>query len=353
MDFSASTPFTRAFDYASDRTGRRFQNPVYFITELFTGSRLRSSLAEVRDFGRQIISNAQKGRSERAQVHDTSDPEYGSLVHSLMDTFKDDTSVAADAALNFLSAGRDTTAQSLTWTFYCLMRHPAAVTTLREETDSAFSASSLPQDVEKEPPRAIPPLKLGVADLQPTNLPRTMSIFNESLRLHPPVPFEIKQCQVDTRLPDDTFLPKGSIIIWCIWAMNRSRHLWGDDSDRFRPERWLAPAADQGDGDGADSAVKLITKTAFEFPVFNGGPRSCLGKKMAELMACWILVQMWRDFEFEEIIDTNKTAAGGQGTPERRSKNSLTLPMEGGLPCHVRLRGERDSGLDREPEKQG
>ena len=30
---------------------------------------------------------------------------------------------------------------------------------------------------------------------------------------------------------------------------------------------------------------KLITKSAYEFPVFNGGPRTCLGKKMAEYMA--------------------------------------------------------------------
>jgi cytochrome P450 len=169
-----------------------------------------------------------------------------------------------------------------------------------------------------------------------------MSVFNESLRLHPPVPFEIKQCQQDTTLPDGTFLPSGSIVIWCIWAMNRSRELWGDDSDHFRPERWLSRAAAPDGHDDGDRGVKVISKSAFEFPVFNGGPRSCLGKKMAELMACWVLVQICREFDFEEIFDGDGMArregsSEGQRA-ERRSQNSLTLPMEGGLPCHVRLR---------------
>lgn len=127
--------------------------------------------------------------------------------------------------------------------------------------------------------------------------------------------------------------------------MNRSQAVWGDDSDSFRPERWLTTAATYGKGD--DRPAKLITKSAFEFPVFNGGSRSCLGKKMAELMACWVLVQMSREFDFEEIFDTNEMTGGGKGggKKERRSQNSLTLPMEGGLPCYVKLREEQSSVL--------
>ncbi|ERF69161.1 hypothetical protein EPUS_01118 [Endocarpon pusillum Z07020] len=327
MNISASSPFSRAFDYASDRTGRRFQNPLYLITELFVGSKFRSSLAEVKKFGREIVWNAKVNRDKRKPEASVSG--FGSLVISLMDAFDDDPNLTADAALNFLSAGRDTTAQSLTWTFYSLMRHPSALAILRKEADSTF-AQRPPDHKSGKEEHSNTLLKLSVADLQPTNLPHAMSIFNESLRLYPPVPFEIKQCQVDTTLPDGTFLPKGSIIVWCIWAMNRSPAAWGDDADSFRPERWLSnPATSK---DGHDKTAKLITKSAFEFPVFNGGPRSCLGKKMAELMACWVLVQMWREFDFEEITGT-------QGAEkERRSKNSLTLPMEGGLPCYVRLR---------------
>ncbi len=352
MDISASSPFSRAFDYASDQTGRRFQNPLYFITELFTGSKFCSSLIDVKRFGQRIVSNAQKRRIERLEKQpkaSSSASAFGSLVDSLMDTFNEDPILTADAALNFLSAGRDTTAQSLTWTFYSLMRHPTALAVLRQEIDSIVSSQHqfLTQD---------PLLKLNVASLQPSQLPRTISTFNESLRLHPPVPFEIKQCQLDITLPDGTFLPCGSIIVWCIWAMNRSYEIWGEDSEDFRPERWLVNKADrtspgpgeQRNRDDDAEGVKLLTKTAFEFAVFNGGPRSCLGKKMAELMACWVLVQVCREFDFEEVFEGKKKEKKkkkggymdqGKNREERRSQNSLTLPMEGGLPCLVRLRG--------------
>lgn len=349
MDVSASSPFSRAFDFASDQTGRRFQNPFYFITELFNGSQFRSSLAEVKKFGQQIVSKAQQRRKTRQQEppNSSSDPYFGSLLDSLMDVFDEDPTLTADAALNFLSAGRDTTAQALTWTFYSLMRHPTALITLCEELDSLF-----PPQLHA-PHRS--PVRLSVASLQPANLPHTMCIFNESLRLYPPVPIEIKQCQTDITLPDGTFLPSGSVLVWCIWAMNRASEFWGHDSDEFRPERWLANSNDDtesplpdeksesGGTGGGLAKVKLLSKTAFEFPVFNGGPRTCLGKKMAELMACWILVQVFREFEFEEVVEENEEGK----RQERRSQNSLTLPMDGGLPCLVRLREKPSCGTTR------
>ena len=161
---------------------------------------------------------------------------------------------------------------------------------------------------------------IDLADLQPVKLPYTTAVFYEALRLFPPVPFEIKQCQLNVTLPDGTFLPSGSIVVWCIWAMNRSVDIWGETSpnlDTFHPERWLK----QG---------RFVSKSAFEFPVFNGGPRSCLGKKMAEHMAAYVMVNIVRQFDLEEVI------SGKQPERERRSQNSLTLPMQDGLPCRVR-----------------
>jgi cytochrome P450 len=156
--------------------------------------------------------------------------------------------------------------------------------------------------------------KLDTAVFRPASMPYVMAVFYEALRLYPPVPFELKQCEQATTLPDGTFLPKHAILIWCTWAMNRSRLIWGEDADIFRPERWL----DNGD---------LVSRTAYEYPVFNGGPRTCLGKKMAELVAVQVIATLALSFDFKAIDDR-----------ERISKNSLTLPMEGGLPCHMNLR---------------
>jgi cytochrome P450 len=320
MDISASSPFSKAFDYASDHIGLRFQNPLYFLTELFTGAKFRTSLAEVRKFGKKIVRDAKKRRSQAAfeSLITNDDVVLGTLIDSLIETFASPT-IVADAALNFLSAGRDTTAQSLTWTFYLLMRHPEAVDFVREEISTLAPSSD-----NKTKSRS-----LTVSHLQPTALPRTIALFYESLRLHPPVPFEIKQCETPTTLPDGTFLPRGALIVWCIWAMNRATLTFGDDAQAFRPERWLE-ISDTG-------SERLMTKTAFEFPVFNGGPRACLGKKMAELMAAWVVVRMLGEFEFEEC--RGSSLGRGEGVErERESQNSLTLPMRDGLPCRVSLR---------------
>ncbi len=71
------------------------------------------------------------------------------------------------------------------------------------------------------------------------------------------------------------------------------------------------------------------------FPIFNGGPGTCLGKQMVELQAEFVIASLVRDFDFDEA----GVARCADGRPaERRSRNSLTLPMEGGLPSMVRTR---------------
>jgi cytochrome P450 len=182
------------------------------------------------------------------------------------------------------------------------MRHPNVVEAIRREVGQVRSTSSA-ENVELDPTL-----------LRPTSLPYITAVFYETLRFYPPVPFELKQCEQATTLPDGTYLPKTAVLVWCTWAMNRSRLIWGPDADDFKPERWLE------DGN-------LISKTASEYPVFNGGPRTCLGKKMAELVAIQVIATLVVKFDFKPVDDK-----------ERISKNSLTLPMEGGLPCYIRLR---------------
>jgi hypothetical protein len=48
---------------------------------------------------------------------------------------------------------------------------------------------------------------------------------------------------------------------------------------------------------------------------------------MAELQAVYVIATLVDQFDFREV-----KSAEGQSV-ERRSRNSLTLPMEGGLPC--------------------
>ncbi|KAI1777358.1 cytochrome P450 [Hypoxylon cercidicola] len=310
MEMHADDDFTMAFDYASGATTERFQNPLWFVTEPFTGFRFRKALNTIHIFGLKIVENAaqthDKGRSSGSESDSNSDrlnEVSGSLIHSLLEVFADDQKLVSDAALNYLSAGRDTVAQALTWCIYLLMQHGLVANKIREEVRAALGIDS----------RVAAKEEINSAAFTPTSLPYTTATFYETLRLYPPIPFEIKQCEKATTLPDGTYLPEKSIVFWCTWAMNRSNIRWGDNADSFRPERWLTE-------DG-----KLMTKSAAEFPVFNGGPRLCLGKRMAELLAVQVIATMVLLFEFTPAY-----------RGERVSKSSLTLPMEGGLPCLVK-----------------
>ena len=174
-------------------------------------------------------------------------------------------------------------------------------------------------------------LPLSVEAVQ-SSLPYVSAVFNESLRFYPPVPIELKESTAETTFPDGTWLPKGAVVMWAPWAMGRSKNLWGEDADNFRPERWLVA------GDGVER-LTLKTVSPFAFPVFNGGPRACLGKRMAELLAAYVIARLiWR-YEFVEVFD--KETKSGEAPEERRSHSSLTLPMDGGLPCYVRRRDSR------------
>ncbi|KIW20335.1 hypothetical protein PV08_00910 [Exophiala spinifera] len=371
MEISASSSFSKAFDHASSHIGLRFQNPLYRLTELFTasGGQFHDSLSEVKRFGREIVLNARKRRSRAAfeslitddPVPAANNPDFhGTLIDSLIESFADP-QVVADSALNFLSAGRDTTAQALTWTFYALLRHPSALDDIRTEIAAKVPLPQLDDADDLESTTAnTTTTTIDISSLQPTTLPLTVATFYEALRLYPPVPFEIKQTTTPVTLPDGTYLPAGAVVVWCIWAFNRARATFGDDAHLFRPRRWID---DQG---------RFTPKSPFEFPVFNGGPRACLGKKMAEVMAVWVMIRMCTDWDVvEEGQQEQDTALKTDGTdstdsvdnattspaprtpqprrrfergksplplPERVSANSLTLPMEGGLPCRIRVR---------------
>ncbi|KAI1741764.1 cytochrome P450 [Xylaria scruposa] len=320
MEMHADDDFTVAFDHASGAVAERFQNPLWFVTEIFTGSRFRRSLAIVQRFGLGIVNNAvdghQKSTESLAQPDDADgnrlDQVSGSLIQSLLASLGSQHKLVADAALTYLTAGRDTTAQALTWCFYLLMRNESIIEKIRKEAHEVLKTHG------SESKQLGSKGDISSAVFAPTSLPYTMAVFYETLRLYPPIPFEIRECEQATTLPDGTFLPEKAVVLWSLWAMNRSKITWGEDADSFKPERWLTEHG------------KLTVKGASEFPVFffeDGGQRTCLGKRMAEIIATQVIAIMVLLFDFTPAYEG-----------ERVSKISLTLPMKDGLPCYVKDR---------------
>ena len=72
------------------------------------------------------------------------------------------------------------------------------------------------------------------------------------------------------------FIPKGTSVIVAIDRMNRSKKIFGEDAEEFKPERWLPG------GSGADTSVKNPGVYS-SVSTFGGGYRSCIGFKFAVL----------------------------------------------------------------------
>ncbi|KAJ6851746.1 uncharacterized protein M6B38_260270 [Iris pallida] len=221
------------------------------------------------------------------------------LLSRFMASVSDD-KYLRDIVISFLLAGRDTVASGLTVFFFLLSNHPEVVSKMREEIDRVCTSSSIPS-YEKL---------------------RSMSYVDaalyECLRLYPPVQFDSKFCVDDDVLPDGTFAKKGTRVTYHPYAMGRMDTIWGSDCASFRPERWLR---------GHDGTFVML-KSPFEFPVFQGGTRVCLGKEMSLMEMKTVAVSVVRQFDVEMV--------GSAQLP--KFAPGLTATHGGGLSAWVRRR---------------
>ncbi|XP_020225073.1 cytochrome P450 94A1 [Cajanus cajan] len=116
----------------------------------------------------------------------------------------------------------------------------------------------------------------------------THAALCESMRLYPPVPMDTKEAVEDDVLPDGTVVKKGTMVTYHVYAMGRMESIWGDDWAEFKPERWL-----EKDETGK---WRFVGRDSFTYPVFQAGPRMCLGKEMAFMQMQRLVAGIMRRF---------------------------------------------------------
>lgn len=159
----------------------------------------------------------------------------------------------ADQILTLLAAGHETTSSALAWTTVSLSKDAKLQERLREEIHANIASPE-----SDEIPDA------AVLD----KLPLLNAVCHETLRLFPTVPFTGRTAVKSVRL-GDVALPEGGQVWLPIWAINRSKKLWGPDADEFVPDRWITDGAFNNNG-GAPSNYAQMT--------FLHGPRTCIGQ---------------------------------------------------------------------------
>lgn len=200
-----------------------------------------------------------------------------------------------DEAATLLTAGHETTASALSFTFMLLAQHPTAEARLHAELDEVL---------EGAPPRFE----------QLRSLRYTNALLKESMRLYPPVWGLGREPLQQVELGGYT-LPPGAQIAMLQWVVHRDARFY-DDPLVFRPERWL------------DGSTDDLPRQSW-FP-FGAGPRACIGKRFAWMEAVLLTATM-----------AQQVAIRLQPGPPMELLPSVTLRPAGGLPVVVERRATR------------
>ncbi|MDW8291929.1 MAG: cytochrome P450 [Anaerolineae bacterium] len=224
----------------------------------------------------------------RQSKHDRGD--LLSMMLSAVDETGQMTDVQArDEAFTLIVAGHETTANTLSWAWYLLAKHPRVEARLHDELDRVLG-------------RRAP----TVDDLP--RLPYTEAVVKETLRLYPAAYVTAREPIADVELGGHR-IPKGRTILIAPYTVHRDPR-WYEQPETFMPERWL--------GD----LEKHLPRLAY-LP-FGAGPRVCIGNAFAMMEARLILATVAQRFRFV-------LAPGQRVEPEPM----VTLRPRGGLCMRV------------------
>lgn len=143
--------------------------------------KFHEGLKTIDAFIGQYIDRALELSQDELEKVSKSDEGY-TFLHALA-SYTRDRKVLRDQIIAVLLAGRDTTAVTLSWLFYELSRRPQIVGKLRSEIEGAVGWDRQPTYSDLK----------GMRYLQHT--------LNETLRLYPVVPYNIRVSLKDTTLP--------------------------------------------------------------------------------------------------------------------------------------------------------
>lgn len=110
------------------------------------------------------------------------------------------------------------------------------------------------------------------------DLPYLDACIKEGLRIHPVIGhiFERVVPASGFTLPDGTVLPPGTIVGINPWVLHFKEEIFGQNPDKFIPERWL-----QGEDEDQDAYTARIKKMKDADMSFGVGSRACLGRPLA------------------------------------------------------------------------
>jgi cytochrome P450 len=194
--------------------------------------------------------------------------------------------------ITFMSAGHESTANTIAWTLFLLSQSSAW-----RERVAAEATRELDRPAETLPDRLV----------------ETRAVVEEALRLYPPLA-AISRVALNSDELAGTPIQPGAMIVIAPYVLHRHR-LWWKEPELFDPARFLPPARARID--------------RYVYMPFGAGPRGCIGSVFALQEAVIVVAAIIRKLEL-------RVAPGHDVWPLHR----ITLRPRRGLPMIVRRRSQ-------------
>jgi cytochrome P450 len=167
-----------------------------------------------------------------------------------------------DEAITLLTAGHETTANALTWTWYLISQNPGVEERMHAELRSALG-DRLPttQDIPR--------------------LTYVEQVFSEGMRAIPPIPIQGRRAVQDHELGGYR-IPAGATVLLGQHVVHHDPRWW-PNPEVFDPDRWMPE--------------ERAKRPKFSYFPFGGGHRLCIGESFAWMEGVLILAtlgQRWR-----------------------------------------------------------
>ncbi|KAI5244876.1 putative cytochrome 52A4 [Aureobasidium subglaciale] len=232
-----------------------------------------ASLKIMEEFMQPFIEETLQLTPEELEKKSKSDEGYNFLY--ALASFTRDRTVLRDQLAAVLLAGRDTTACTLSWLFNEISRRPDIVAKLRREIEENVGLDNKPTYTHLK------------------NMRYLTHTINETLRLYPIVPFNVRVALKDTTLPrgggpDGTQpigVPANTPIAYSTLFLQRREDIYPKASEKFahhlsfEPDRW----------DGWNPKM-------WTYIPFNGGPRICIGQQFALTEVAYTVVRILQTY---------------------------------------------------------
>ncbi|KAI1098302.1 cytochrome P450 [Jackrogersella minutella] len=192
--------------------------------------------------------------------------------------------VTKEQAINELMlqvvAGTDSTATGIRMTMLLLVSNPAAYMKLNAEIDEAIQNGMISSPIK---------------DTEARQLPYLQAVIKEGLRTFPVVTATFfKKVPKGGDVINGYFVPEGTEVGHNVMGIMRSKKYWGNDSDVFRPERWI-----EADGETAKMMSGVLEM------LWGSGRYKCLGRSIAQMELNKVFVELLRRYKFSVINPQN------------------------------------------------